>query len=476
MLGENPSPLQEWLRKLPTSEAVTRELRQFRPLRLKPFRWFLLGLPWLILATIAIGGVLTIWNPLGPTLKPPTPGDVMFYTGMIAAAFALVAFHILMRRIAQALRAMWEQGIVIADPSTTGRNAAEPNAGQSPIERIINRRQWLIANAKRQLSNRGREEDPSEPPKNTVRGSEVADPVDEQAANNQLVKQYLAYIGNYESWLNHWGQWIMAGFFTLLAVIWTTRVAHLPQTWSPEFFVTFTEYPIAFLIGYLVWRILVAGALTWQIGNNLYIEPQPGNADRSGGLESLGSLCLWNALIASMGGIYFGGWLIVAVALGPPVDECADRMRIVEQVKVFSYGCQALYWKSTYIKLTLVPIALAIIGFFAPVWRVHRIMEAKRAILQSQLHELEHLMFHQEQRILNQANELQLVELESLTRSLELNRQAHRRNSTMPVWPYNFRILFKVGLSQTVPVLGLIINVVFRVISVMTARNGPPVS
>ena len=139
-------------------------------------------------------------------MEPPTPGDVMVYTGMILAAFSLLAFQILMRRIAQALLALWDQGIVIAGPSSSGLlTETEPNAGQSPIKRVINQFQLLISSVKRQLNSRGRSGDPPEPPKNTDHSREAADPERGESSNNQLVQQYLAYIGNYERWLNHWG-------------------------------------------------------------------------------------------------------------------------------------------------------------------------------------------------------------------------------------------------------------------------------
>ncbi len=77
--------------------------------------------------------------------------------------------------------------------------------------------------------------------------------------------------------------------------------------------VQIAEHFIAFIIGLMAWRMLVIGVQVWKLGKRFDLNPQLGHPDTCGGLEPLGNLCLWNALILALPGVFLGGWII----LGP---------------------------------------------------------------------------------------------------------------------------------------------------------------
>src|SRR5262249_37556209 len=91
--------------------------------------------------------------------------------------------------------------------------------------------------------------------------------------------------------------------------------------------------------------------------------------DHSGGLRPLGDLCLTNALILSVPGIYLAAWLIVIPGFG------ADHNR---------YAVYVPYYEV----LLAVIFGLALITFALPLYAVHRAMLRQRDRLQGPLYEL----------------------------------------------------------------------------------------
>ncbi len=57
--------------------------------------------------------------------------------------------------------------------------------------------------------------------------------------------------------------------------------------------------------------------------------------------------------------------------------------------------------------------------------------------------------------MLNHAHELEPEESEKMAKKLELMQQTYQQNKDYPVWPFNYEILKKLALSQTVQVLSL---------------------
>ena len=102
------------------------------------------------------------------------PDALMLLSGFVAGGLALLAFHILIKRIPWTLCVLWEKQYIVA-------RGSKPDA---PAQ------------------NKG-------------------DSTDEAAANQKRKEAYTRYIRNFEWSLNNWRQWLMGFFFVLLVAGWT---------------------------------------------------------------------------------------------------------------------------------------------------------------------------------------------------------------------------------------------------------------
>ena len=178
--------------------------------------------------------------------------------------------------------------------------------------------------------------------------------------------------------------------------------------------------------------MLVIGVQVWKLGKKFDLNPQLGHPDNCGGLEPLGNLCLWNALILALPGVFLGGWII----LGPSTKY--DDI-----------------YTSLFYKLLLIPMSWAAISFFLPLWSVHQILLAKREAIRLHLDQLGRSIDQMAHQMLDRAHELEPDESEKMAKKLELMRQTYQQNKDYPVWPFNYEILKKQALSQIVQVLSL---------------------
>lgn len=220
------------------------------------------------------------------------------------------------------------------------------------------------------------------------------------------------------------------------------------------------EYPIAFILGILSWRIIANGVQIWSIGKKFVLTPQPGHPDRCGGFEALGNICLWNTLIVSVAGLHLGGWIIAGVALGPSEGVCKGTMLLLDEKYLPSYSCLGLHWLPIYLLLLLVPFCLAIIGFVAPVWRVHQTMLAQRSEQLRRLEELGQQIDDLAKNMLDLVDTLRADEGETMARNLQLKRRIYQQSKKYPLWPFNFGMYLKFTLAQMMPVLSLVASVV----------------
>lgn len=234
---------------------------------------------------------------------------------------------------------------------------------------------------------------------------------------------YRTFIHDVEGLLNHPGQWLIGVFFALLVLTW----AHY------HWYELIGESFIGFIIGIMAWRMIVTGVQVWQLGKKFDLTPQSGHPDKCGGFEPLGNLCLWNALIVTIPAVFLWGWII----LGPGTQ----------------YGN---FYTPQFSKLLLVPVAWAMLSFFLPLWSVHQIMIAKRAVVRQQLDQLSKSINHLAREMLAEADELEPEEGEKMAEKLELMRQIYQQNQHYPVWPFNLGIMVKFMTSQAVPILGLV--------------------
>lgn len=356
-----------------TSNGIAHALSNFQAIRNPALSWTLKVLPFAVLA-LAVGAL--------------NADDPMFATGLAAAALSLFAFGSLMKRIPYTFRALWNRNII----------AERTNAPS--VEKLA-------------------DEISSETTK---------------SPSASLEKGYSAFVLESQEILNKSAQWAMGLLFALIVFAWEPKrpMDFLTGHWDIIAMVQIAEHFIAFIIGLMAWRMLVIGILVWKLGKRFDLNPQLGHPDTCGGLEPLGTLCLWNALILALPGAFLGGWII----LGP------------------STRYDDIY-TSLFYKLLLVPVSWAAISFFLPLWSVHEILLSKRETIRLQLDQLSRCIDKLTHRMLDHAHELEPEESEKTAKKLELMQQTYQQNKDYPVWPFNYEILKKLALSQTVQVLSL---------------------
>jgi hypothetical protein len=314
----------------------------------------------------------------------------MFSTGFIAATLALFAFLALMRLIPQAFNSMWQREIIKA-------------GGSDVTSRLI--------------------------------------PVERDEGNGSkavtLKERYDQYLGAVEKALNDKGQWAAAAFFFALVLMWNIMSFSVDVTKEPILIVGLVaEGLIALLLGLMAWRMVIVGLAIWQLPRRFDLETQLGHPDGCGGLEPLGNLCLWNALIVSTAGIFLGGW----ISIGPNTTY---------------YGLAEAY-DTMFRALLFVPLLFSAIGFIVPLWSTHQVMSARKQQLLSYLDELSRTINKEARDLLISADQMELKEGQERTKRLELMRQIYEQHKKIPTWPVNINILSKFLTSQAMPVLTLV--------------------
>ncbi len=248
-------------------------------------------------------------------------------------------------------------------------------------------------------------------------------------------KDYASFMGELEDRLNSRGQWVAGALFAALVLTWY-------PFWKAEFvglaLITagyILESFGAFLLGLLAWRMLVVGLEARRLGREFDLTPQLGHPDRAGGLAPLGNLCLWNAMVVSVAGVYLGGWVLV----GP----------------MTAYQPIALAYTPLYYKLLSIPIVVGVISFFLPLWSIHRVMVARRAEVLRELDKLGKSINDLSRKLLSEVDELEPATSEEMGKRLERMQRVYEQSQHIPVWPFNTSILVKFLGTQLVPVLTL---------------------
>jgi hypothetical protein len=367
--------------KLPHRSAFTDYGVQIEPIGSPILRWVLYGLPWVILIALLV--------------EILSSNDPMFFSGQFAAVLALFAFQMLMQHIPETFDVLWSRNIIVLKPET--RTSSEEETGDSK-------------------------------------------PAAPNAKSSTLVQHYASYLKGVESSLNHPGGLILGLVFAGLGM---ARFPYetgglgeflrlYPQaSWDYQLEVVF-EGLIGFVLGLMAWRMLFTALQVSELDNLFDLEVQFDHPDGAGGLEPLGNLCLWNALILTIPAAYFAAWMI----LGP---------RSI-------YGNA---YTDLFTKLLLVPILLTPVTFILPLWSIHRLMAAKAVTLRRDLDELGESINRLARQILNQADTLDPDDAQKKVKSLELMQQVYQDSRNIPVWPLNVTILTKFGTAQIVPLLGL---------------------
>lgn len=328
--------------------------------------------------------------------KRPLANYPMLYSGMLSSAISLLLFSSLMKRIPYTLGVLWDRKII------GSRDEASDDSRANKRELIENTNLF---------------------------------------SPSKLGKQYIAFILKFQDLLNRPYQWVFALAFSALVFTWSNDV-DIGQI---------AEHLIAFVIGFMAWRMIIIGVQVWQLGRKFDINPQLGHPDECGGLEPLGNLCLWNALILSVLGIFLGGWIII----GP------------------QYGDQYTQYTSSFPKLLLIPVGWAAVSFLFPLLSIHDVLVTNREEVQLQLNQMGQRINQLSHELLDKCHELEPEESEKIAKKLAILQRTYQQHENYPVWPFNDDLIKKLTLSQTVQLLSLtglgqpILNVVKIIVDVM---------
>jgi hypothetical protein len=307
----------------------------------------------------------------------------MHYTGVAAAALSLFAFQILMRRIPETLDTIWNRKLIA--------NSSSPTL---------------------------------------------------------LEEQYRMFVLDVARLLNHPGQWAMGallavcGFARFPYTLWVdtgglktkTLLSEILLRGTWDFRIVVAESLLGLILGLVAWRMVITGWKVWRLGKKFDLIPQLEHPDRCGGLEPLGTLCLWNALLVAIPGTYLGYWIIMA----PGIEE---------------YGYRYVALHSAMLP---VPMALAALSFFLPLWSVHQEMVAhRRAEIEPRLNDLSQSINHLARQMLDRADDMEPQDFEKTATELARMRQSYQQYQRIPVWPFNRAILMKFITSQATQILSL---------------------
>jgi len=303
------------------------------------------------------------------------PGKEMFSTGLFSAAMALFAFQVLMNRISTIFGTLWRRGSIVGLKGQT-------------------------------------------------------------ASKKESVDSYHHFIREVETQLNNKYQWVMGGVFAVLVLVWYLPILiHLGNGFIILLGLV-VEIIIALLIGTVVWRMVLISWQVWHLPEKYELEIQVVHPDQCGGLEPLGNLCLWNALILAVAGIFFGGWISIG-----PNTQFADYAEAYSQI---------------FRVLLAVPIILSFVSFLLPLWTTHRVMVEKKAEIQIRLDELAKSIFTESTVLLNKTGDINFEKGDERNKRLSLMRNVYSQHQRIPTWPINTNIIYKFAAAQAMPVLSFI--------------------
>jgi hypothetical protein len=368
--------------ELPRRTAYTDYGVRIQPVRSPVIRFILYGLPWAILIVLLVD--MTRFK------------DILFFSALATAAFALFAFQMLMQQIPEAFDILWSRNII----------ALHPNAAPAQTQ---------------------------------------SEKTDNEA--NPLVTAFANHLKRVDHSLNHIGSLILGLVFGLFGIArfpyemgGLNPLLNILSHADPEFwFEMIFEGLIGFVLGLMVWRMVFTAIQISQLEKHFDLQIKFDHPDRAGGLEPLGNLCLWNALILTIPGIFLGGWILI----GPRFQEYQDL------------ATHAFFYNDLYYKMIIVPIILAPIAFALPLWSTHRIMAEKALQVRRDLDNLGERIDRLGRELLSHTEAMTPEEAQGKTKNLDLMQAVYQANQNIPVWPLNTTVLIKFATSQIVPLLGL---------------------
>lgn len=192
----------------------------------------------------------------------------------------------------------------------------------------------------------------------------------------------------------------------------------------------------------IFWAV-VAGPCIWMLYNivicirdlthEFQLVPQPNHPDGCGGLWQLGDLCLTMVLPFLFGIPLFAAWVIVGTRI------FFEPFHPLTVVAVLGF---------------VISILLSIIGFFMPLWDIHKQMLVKRTQYQD---DLARSMNYAEQQLMESLQRRKMSSAEMAAKELDLLQKLHPIARKYPIWPFDLNILAKVIGPSILSILGIVI-------------------
>lgn len=413
--SQQPSPTKE------ERALGVENIRQVVMIRNRYLRHTLRVLVWLWFATVVIlfvfnnrivEGTLEAYSELLVNPEIINKADVraglfMNATGVLAAGMALIIFQMLTQKIPLIFTIIWKRNIITISSQTPSELSAESMG-------VI---------------------------------------ISPEKSNGCEKSQYQSFLLKLEELLNHPGQWVVGFLCAILMFTWEmsprSYVSFIGALLDASFwigivdlFLKLLEFLLAYMIGLLIWRMVILGVTIWRLGKVFKLNPQLGHPDACGGLEPLGNLCLYNALIVSIAGVFLGSWIFVASIPEP-----------ISTDPLYSLWDLAMAYKVLFSWLIWIPIAVAAISFFVPLRSIHRAMQANLSSKHKQIEKLAEEITKIETIMVDQADTLDQKQADEMNRKLKTLQEIYERNRRLPVWPFNLKTLAKFASSQLLPIL-----------------------
>jgi hypothetical protein len=334
-------------------------------------------LPWLVLALAVLALVVY-------------PVDVMFMSGLLAAAMASVLLWALGAAVPEALASVWQRRLLL-----------------SPKTR-------------------------------------------DEASDHE----FDAFLKRFQTLLNHPAGWAVALVFAILAVPQfvigpgSSLVGVAREQGADGVRVLLTEGSalrfvgigvtgaLGFVLGLFAWRMVVVGTYVYRLGSAFDCRVQTQHPDGAGGLAPLGTVCFLNALIVIVPSIFLGTWRTL-IASVPSVHA--------------RYG----YLEEWFSGLLVITFVLAVAGFFAPLYGVHRAMAREKDVRQAELDAISNQMDELTQEIRTAAGLRDTATVDELKKKLALLSEVYERERNVPTWPVDTKVLRTYVVSQLVPLLSI---------------------
>jgi hypothetical protein len=258
---------------------------------------------------------------------------------------------------------------------------------------------------------------------------------------------FLVFLQKFERTLNNNFSILSGIVFIIVAILSTypariwSSTGRIPYDNVGQFFsipaggVIILELIIAYIFGLIFWRFLVISFFIIQLSRHFELLTQPGHLDKSGGLKSLGNLCLNGAFFILVPAIALSIWIII-----PNQPDFAGYV----------------LWSDIFRKWLLVLILISIITFFLPLYYIHLQMVTHKQKVLFDLSKISNRMSEIQSDLRENVNTLTVDEGTERLKRYEFLGKVYELNMKLPTWPFDWNIFIKFVAAEAVPVLSLI--------------------